>query len=665
MTQVMVKIDESPLNKLTQTKKRPQTYKGPLRMLRLCILGIAIPMALVSVPLYLRYHVYASQWYPFAVSDMRLLDKRISTVWCQSQVVRVNDNATFNAFLLPEQPSVAPTQKPVSMVREIFLEDDMKEYWGFYLLAGSTVTVSTCVRWPGASLIVIRGHKHLHDCAYIGDDSSEELEEMAKAIADGNYNTTNFSSESSADTNNPHIMKRHRPDVHFHHPFHVNNGTKNHSISKHHDVPDITDPKLLKTLLDALSKKTEKMNKQCEKLKEKIIEQKKVFNLTKSITKKPESHIEKIPPRKTAVRTTEALHQQELSVSSTTQKISALNFSRAEHALSALSSKLANIVVNTTKGAGPYKNITVNHAYHNLTVSEKDIAVLQSSFSHDKDVLSKSVSEDMDNFTASEELFMELSKKLDSLGDKQHRLLQRLNSRTFPNPIDSKQKNNKINQDQSRKRRKRDIILSSAIMDHLNEDDEEGNAGIEEEFKADGIADHHGSINETTLNDRSSSEFWSSFSSSEEALLNCEGLILNLPLTPHTKCDPHKNDAEFEEASLANKITYKIPSNGYYFFVFNSENEVQVNYIRLRFQLNKTVYDVSNHVSACANSTDSCALDLKFFSSEKIVMEVPITTNQSRWNEEFVVVSECQPRTIIYVCCILSVPIFIMLFAFQ
>lgn len=33
-------------------------------------------------------------------------------------------------------------------------------------------------RRPGASLIVIRGHHHLRQCAYIGDDSSEEEEEL-------------------------------------------------------------------------------------------------------------------------------------------------------------------------------------------------------------------------------------------------------------------------------------------------------------------------------------------------------------------------------------------------------------------------------------------------------------------------------------------------------
>lgn len=33
------------------------------------------------------------------------------------------------------------------MTRHLVLEDDMKEYWGFYLLRGSSVTVSACVRY--------------------------------------------------------------------------------------------------------------------------------------------------------------------------------------------------------------------------------------------------------------------------------------------------------------------------------------------------------------------------------------------------------------------------------------------------------------------------------------------------------------------------------------
>ncbi|KAB0803475.1 hypothetical protein PPYR_00445 [Photinus pyralis] len=595
---VVVRLDEAPIHKVSPVRKRPRSFKGPLRVLRLCLLGIALPMALVSVPLYLRYHVYANQLYPFAVSDMRLLDRRISTFWCQSQVVKVNDNATFNAFLLPQDPPMAPTLKPVSMVREIYLEDDMKEYWGFYLLAGSTVTVSTCVRWPGASLIIIRGHKHLHDCAYIGDDSSEELEEIAKGLMDGTYNDSSNSSAES-DTNTPHLMKRHRSDVHFHHPYH-SNGT-NATVGLKHDVPDITDPKMLKVLLEALSKKTQKMNEQREKIIEKIERQ-------KGSKKTFQKNSPKEEPPTSYVKTN-----------------------------SSASPGSANVQSDTV-------------VFENLTVSDKDIAILQAS------VISE-IKDEAGRQTASDELYMELSKKLDSLGDKQHKILQKLNERAAGlSPLDK---------GQIRGRRKREITISSAMHDMLNADDDEGNIAIEEGFQVDGIADHHGEINETTLNDRSSSEFWSSFSSSEEALLNCEGLVLNLPLTPHMRCNAHLSEESFDEASSTNKVTYQIPSNGYYFFIFNSENEVQVNYIRLRFQLNKTVYDVSSRTSFCENQTNSCALDLKFFSNEKTVMEVPITSNQSRWNEEFVVVSECQPRTIIYMCCAVSVPILIMLFAFQ
>lgn len=73
----------------------------------------------------------------------------------------------------------------------------------------------------------------------------------------------------------------------------------------------------------------------------------------------------------------------------------------------------------------------------------------------------------------------------------------------------------------------------------------------------DGIADDRGTINEITLNDRSNSEFWSSFSSSEEALLNCAGLILNLPLTPHIDCREDATEQQMSDAYLANTITYQ------------------------------------------------------------------------------------------------------------
>lgn len=58
----------------------------------------------------------------------------------------IHSNISFNAFLMPGQPKIAPTLKQVQMTRHLLLDDDMKEYWGFYLLKGSKVIVSSCSR---------------------------------------------------------------------------------------------------------------------------------------------------------------------------------------------------------------------------------------------------------------------------------------------------------------------------------------------------------------------------------------------------------------------------------------------------------------------------------------------------------------------------------------
>lgn len=74
---------------------------------------------------------------------------------------------------------------------------------------------------------------------------------------------------------------------------------------------------------------------------------------------------------------------------------------------------------------------------------------------------------------------------------------------------------------------------------------------------------------------------------------------------------------------------------------------------------------MSNPVAGCSNSSEKCAVDLRFFSSEKLVMELPVQSNETLWNEEYVVISECEPRTAIYVVCVIAVPVFVVLFAFS
>lgn len=64
-------------------------------------------------------------------------------------------------------------------------------------------------------MIVIRGHRHLHECAYIGDDSSEELEELLEIAAEKGILDLEISSPESP-ANRVDLLTKHRPEVQFH-----------------------------------------------------------------------------------------------------------------------------------------------------------------------------------------------------------------------------------------------------------------------------------------------------------------------------------------------------------------------------------------------------------------------------------------------------------------
>lgn len=276
--------------------------------------------------------------------------------------------------------------------------------------------------------------------------------------------------------------------------------------------------------------------------------------------------------------------------------------------------------------------------------------------------------------TASSEVYEDVLRKINGLGNRGRKVIEKLIDHLNNTEITSTNLTDVLNNvvmnstltDIEKTRIKRQLILSTPLASILSndQDDDENIASERDDLNPDGIAEDRGTVNESTLNDRSNSEFWSSFSSSEERLLECKGLILNLPLTPNHLCDK-KFDKQHTTASMANTITYRVPIDGYYFFIFNSENEVQPNYVRIQFDLLKTVYNTSNPVHACTNSTKECSLPFNFFSWERTILELPLTGNDSQWNEEYVVISYCEPRTTIYLICIITVPLLILFFAFH
>ncbi|XP_075215596.1 uncharacterized protein LOC142321412 isoform X2 [Lycorma delicatula] len=581
---------------------RNHSLHGPLRVLRLCVLSVIFPGILVGVPLYMRYFVYGEQVYPVGMSDMRLVDHRISTTWCQSQTVW--SNATFNAYLMDSQPQFEKEYEHLHMTRDLTnLEDDMKEYWGFYLLKGSVITVSTCARYPGASLILIRGHKHLRNCAYIGDDSSEEIEEM---YPDDGNNTVH-----QDPPNKPEKMTKMSDGV-------VVYGQMNTAI------PGFHHKKISSSMSNSISR---------------IHKPKKVL--------------------KTGLKRGNKIH---LAFAELGNKLVKYNFD--------LNKLKSNNYSQTGYSNNENEKSTIDKSSLKLPTTESS------------------------SLQSSREIYEKLIKRMKMLGDKGKRVLDKLRQfnettsnstnseikKTTDSPeIDLKPKHKlrhlrkllKVSRNENKteitdeiQRKRREILLNN-LHNPLIQDEESDTAMEEDIHQPDEIADIRGTVNETTAYDKSNSEFWSSFSSSEERLLNCEGLLVNLPLMPHERCSESLEDEHHSEAFAPNSITYKVTSNGYYFFVFNSENEVKPNFLRIHFRLEKTTYDVSKPLASCKNQTTPCSLPLSFWSQQKVVLQLPVRTNDALWNQEFLAISTCEPRTSVYIACVIAVPLFIILFAFQ
>lgn len=79
-----------------------------------------------------------------------------------------------------------------------------------------------------------------------------------EAIREGTYIPKNDSTNIEISrANRPNEMKRHRQGVEFHHPKHQNS-TKNHTLQNQVDTTDVTDPEVLKKILNSISLKTNK-----------------------------------------------------------------------------------------------------------------------------------------------------------------------------------------------------------------------------------------------------------------------------------------------------------------------------------------------------------------------------------------------------------------------
>lgn len=89
--------------------------------------------------------------------------------------------------------------------------------------------------------------------------------------------------------------------------------------------------------------------------------------------------------------------------------------------------------------------------------------------------------------------------------------------------------------------------------------------------------DHRGTFNQKTKADGSREEVRSSWSSSEEALAACEGLLYNVPLNGATKCTAEAGDRQLR--NISTEVTLDVIHTGFYYFIFANENEITDNFL--------------------------------------------------------------------------------------
>ncbi|XP_037091437.1 uncharacterized protein LOC119111742, partial [Pollicipes pollicipes] len=147
--------------------------RTPVRCLRLFVFAFLVPAALIAVPLYQRRVTLAPRLFTLTATDMRSVLEGISSVWCEAQ--ELSSDTPFTTYRAAGPLPQRSRRLPVTLHHRLTLSDDIKEFWGFYLLRGSRISVSACARWPGTTLLLVQGWAALNDCIWVGQiDSLEE-----------------------------------------------------------------------------------------------------------------------------------------------------------------------------------------------------------------------------------------------------------------------------------------------------------------------------------------------------------------------------------------------------------------------------------------------------------------------------------------------------------
>uniref|UniRef100_A0A1L8D9G4 Uncharacterized protein n=2 Tax=Nyssomyia neivai TaxID=330878 RepID=A0A1L8D9G4_9DIPT len=140
-----------------------------------------------------------------------------------------------------------------------------------------------------------------------------------------------------------------------------------------------------------------------------------------------------------------------------------------------------------------------------------------------------------------------------------------------------------------------------------------------------------------------------SVSSFETGLLECyDGqILLAQSFPPSSQC----HNVKFLENGTHMIMRHDTTADGYYYYIFYSDNDLVSNDINAIFDIQKPTFQYSRREGSrdCVNTT-TCVFPIRFFSDETVIVEVPTRDGIEHEDDDYTtLVSTCKPRMAVYV----------------
>lgn len=170
---------------------------------------------------------------------------------------------------------------------------------------------------------------------------------------------------------------------------------------------------------------------------------------------------------------------------------------------------------------------------------------------------------------------------------------------------------------------------------------------------------NHGGNAMNFSNNNSDSE-----SSFENSLLTCyDGdILVARSFPPSHLC----KDVQYLENGVHMVTKHEVATDGYYYYIFYSDNDYVQNDIHAVFDIYKPTFQYSNisESRGCVNSTN-CSFPISFWSDDRVIVEVPTRDGIEHEEDDITfLISTCQPRMAIYIIFPISVLFLVLTCAF-